>query len=166
MALKYSEDYKELVFSAWYKNNRAISKSLCNSLPVDSNNGKSPDILTITRWRDDGNWEERANSLDSAVVTSNNNKIISERIEMYKEHVQISNSLIAKGKEYLENHDILDAQDALRAITLGIEIQRASVGQASYGEKILSMGDEKLVKELQTLLGKPKTDDIINGEVV
>lgn len=163
MAETYSDQYKEQTFILWYDGNRKISQKFANSLPEDEN-GQRPTFKTIEKWRDEFGWMQRADALDGELSRKLQDEVINKRIKMYEEHVEVSNSLIAKGKDYLENHPIEEMGDALKAISLGVEIQRVSVGQIELGQKILRMSDEQLNREIYKLMGK--SDEIEESEII
>ena len=162
MAETYSDQYKEQTFILWYDGNRKISNKFANSLPEDEQ-GQRPTFKTIEKWRDEFGWMQRADALDGELSRKLQDEVINKRIKMYEEHVEVSNSLIAKGKDYLENHPIDDMADALKAISLGVEIQRVSVGQIELGQKILRMSDEQLNREIYKLMGK---SDELEDEII
>jgi len=155
--VSYSDQYIEQVFALWYKGGRKISQKFSNSLPEDEK-GERPTFKAIEKWRDNYGWMERADVLDAELSLALQDQVINERIAMYKEHVQVADSLIEKGKTYLNDHEIDDMTDALKAISMGVEIHRLSVGQVALGQKILSMNDDQLTRELNKLLS-PKSED-------
>ena len=155
--MSYSDQYIEQVFALWYKGGRKISQKFSNSLPEDEK-GERPTFKAIEKWRDNYGWMERADVLDAELSLALQDQVINERIAMYKEHVQVADSLIEKGKTYLNDHEIDDMTDALKAISMGVEIHRLSVGQVALGQKILSMNDDQLTRELNKLLS-PKSED-------
>ena len=157
MTENYNDQYIELIFHKWYNGGRKISQRFANSLPQDDR-GNSPSFKTIEKWRDGFGWIERADSLDADLSRRFEDEAVEKRIEMYREHVEVSNALIQKGKQFLETHPIEEMSDALKAISLGVDIQKASIGQIEMGQKILKMSDEQLTKELNKLLGKPDTE--------
>ncbi len=163
MAETYSDQYKEQTFILWYDGNRKISNKFANSLPEDEK-GQRPTFKTIEKWRDEYGWMQRADALDGELSRQLQDEVINKRIRMYEEHVEVSNSLIAKGKAYLENHPIDEMADALKAISLGVEIQRVSVGQIELGQKILRMSDEQLNREIYKLMGK--SDELEEAEII
>lgn len=162
--MSYSDQYIEQTFALWYKGGRKISPKFANSLPEDEK-GERPTFKAIEKWRDNYGWMERADILDAEISKALQDQVINERIEMYKEHVQVADSLIEKGKTYLKDHEIDDMTDALKAISMGVEIHRVSVGQVALGHKILSMNDDQLTRELKKLLSsKAQDDEFIDAE--
>lgn len=158
MSENYSDQYIEQTFYLWYKGGRKISQKFSNSLPEDDK-GQRPTFKTIEKWRDAYGWVDRAEGLDADISNALQKEVINERMEMYKSHVELADALIAKGKEFLDTHEIDDMADALKAISMGVDIAKASVGQVALGQKILSMSDDQLTKELNKLLAPQKKDE-------
>lgn len=158
MSENYSDQYIEQTFYLWYKGGRKISQKFANSLPEDEK-GQRPTFKTVEKWRDSYGWIDRADTLDADISNALQKDVINERVEMYRRHVELADSLLEKGKKFLEEHPIDEMSDALKAISLGVEIHRVSVGQVALGQKILSMSDDQLTKELNKLLAPQKKDD-------
>lgn len=166
MPENYSSKYIEETFYRWYESGMKISPKFANSLPADEQ-GKAPTFKTIEKWRDAYGWVDRAEELDNAISKSIQDTIVGKRTAMYEEHATVANKLVQKGREFLESHSIDTMADALKAISLGVEIERVSVGQADLGRKIMSMSDEQLTSELQKYLKPPTKDsEFIEGETL
>jgi len=158
----YSDAYIEQTFYRWYDGNRVISQKFANSLSPDEN-GNVPSFKAIDKWKTKYGWVERADSMDAQVSLEFQKKVIDARVKMYEEHSNVANALVEKGKEFIKDHPIETMQDALKAISLGVEIERVSVGQADFGRKYLNMTGDQLTNELRKLLGSPeKPDDFID----
>lgn len=149
----------------WYETGKKISNKFSNSLPEE--NGNRPSPKTVEKWRDQFGWLQRADILDAELSQVLQTKIIDKRIKMYEEHSKIADELIQKGRTFLRTVELKDASDAIRAISLGVEIEKESIGQAEVGRRLLTMSDDQLNKELERLIGKPKalSDNIIDAEV-
>lgn len=166
MAENYSDQYIEQTFFLWHRGGRKISNKFANSLPEDEK-GQRPTFKTVEKWRDAFGWLARAESLDVELSNTLQKEFISERTRMYLEHTEVSTLLLEKGKEFLLEHPIEDMTDALKAISLGVEIARVSVGQAALGNKILTMSDDQLTKELDKLLApQRREDEFIDAETI
>lgn len=165
MSENYSDQYIENTFYLWHRGGRKISQKFANSLPEDEK-GQRPTFKTIEKWRDRFGWIDRADKLDADISSALQEKVIDERIEMYEEHTALANTLIEKAKTFLAEHPIEEMKDALKAIELGIEIQRVSVGQAEFGRRLLSMSNEQLGKELNKLLQPKQENEFIDVEPV
>ncbi len=161
---KFADSYREVVFALWYEGGKNIGNNLIDAIPDE--NGEKPAISTIIKWRDMYGWLERAEVLDVQVSQNITDEIVSKRIEMYEKHSRVAGELVEKGIQFLRSNPIDSSSDALKAIALGVDIERASIGQADVGRRILRMSDEQLTKELARLVGKPEgnDDDIIDAE--
>jgi hypothetical protein len=153
MPAHYTDDYIEQAFYVWYDSNKCGSHKLVNLLPK-TEDGNSPARMVIERWIHEKGWIERADALDAEISRKLDDEVINKRMEMYKEHAEVGEMLIAKGKKYLEENGITQAPDAIRAITSGVDIRVASVGKAEAWQKISTMTNEQLDKELYRLTGK------------
>ncbi len=164
MAENFTDQYKEEVFLLWYDGGRKISNRFTNSLPEE--NSSRPTPKTVEKWRDSFGWIERAEVLDAELSERLKDKMINDRVEMYEKHVQLASDLIEKGKEFLQTHELKDSSDALKAIALGIDIEKVSIGQAEIGRKILTMSNDQLERELLKLIGRqaPPSDEFIDIE--
>lgn len=155
--MAYDENYLEEIFYAWYEGGRSLS-----IVPKDKS-GSSPSKKTIEMWARDNDWNQRADILDAQVSKALDEKVIQRRAVMFEEHVKLADQLIEKGMKFLNEEGITSDNSAIRAITLGIETQRVSVGVAEAFAKISAMSNEQLEKELLKLTGRDKA---IDGEVV
>lgn len=165
MSDRFSDPYKEQTFFLWYEGGRRVGNPFINSLPADES-GNVPTHRTLEIWRDTFGWVSRAEELDAELSKKLQDEVIDKRVKMYEHHIEVSNALIEKGEVYLREHPLDSASDALKAIDLGIEIQKASVGQVELGRKILTMSDDQLERELLKLVGKSKepVDEFIDAE--
>lgn len=165
LAENYTDQYIEQTFYLWHKGGRKISQKFANSLPEDEK-GRRPTFKAIEKWRDKFGWIDRADKLDAEISNALQERVIDERIQMYEKHVGLANALIAKGEAFLVSGTITEMKDALKAIELGIEIERVSVGQAEFGRKLLTATGDQLVKELNKLLApKIESEFIVDGDV-
>lgn len=165
MPENYSEQYIEQVFYLWHDGGRKISQRFANSLPEDEN-GNRPTFKTIEKWRDTYGWVDRAEDLNAKISMSLEKVAIEKRTKMYLEHEEVGTALLTKGREFLESHPIEEMADALKAITLGWELRKNSIGQAEIGQKLLNMSDEQLIKELNKMLLPKNENEFIEGEEI
>jgi hypothetical protein len=153
MPSHYTDEYIEQAFYVWFNNNKCGSHKLIGLLPK-TEEGNSPSRMVAERWIHEHGWVERADALDAEVSRKLDDEVINKRMEMYKEHAKVGKMLVDKGREYLVSRGLKDSSDAIRAITSGVEIEQASVGKAEAWQKISTMTNEQLDKELSRLTGK------------
>lgn len=154
---KYSEHYLDKTFYLWYEGGKKLSQKFINSLPEED--GDSPNLTTVTKWRNDYGWVERAQAMDDELSNVIQNQIIDKRAKMYEEHIEIANTLLTKAREFLATGKIEDMGEALKAIDLATELQKASIGQVEWGRKMMSMSNEQLTTTLKSLLGDIKNEN-------
>ncbi len=159
---QYSEDYIDQVFYHWYENGKQTGAGLTARLQKDLN-GRTPTDSTVNNWVVQYGWVERADKLDVEVSKVLDTEVIDRRVEMYKRHAEIGQDMVEMGIAFLKENGIKTDQAAIRAIDSGVEIQRVSVGLAEAWQKISTMSDDQLTKELARLSGG-KTKPEAEGE--
>ena len=166
---EYPDLYVDKVFYAWYNNNKRVNAKLVKDIPdFPEDSGNKPNVATLNIWIKKFDWDIRAQGLDDEISHRMDDEIITKRMEMFKQHQIIGGQLIEKGITFLKENGISTDQAAIRAIDLGINIERVSTGMAESYLKISKMSDEELQRELLKLTGKkPDNDDeeIIEAEV-
>lgn len=169
MAENYTEKYKEDLFYAWYETgDKSFGTSLLDKIPANEN-GSKPNLISIKKWSEENGWIERADALDAQVSVAQDNLVINRRIAMYEKHEEVGEELITMGRDFLkklgEGGGLKTENAAIRAIELGMETERKSVGVADYVRRLSDMTPDQLDMELQKLLGQKKDDEfIIDGE--
>jgi hypothetical protein len=159
MPAHYTDDYIEQAFYIWYRNNKCGSHKLINLLPK-TDAGNSPARMVIERWLIERGWKERADALDAEVSMKLDIEVIDERTAMYKRLAEIGREETEMGYTFLKEHGIQKEENALRAISDGTALQQRAVGGAEFLQKVLTMSNEQLDKELLKLTGKtPKMEN-------
>jgi hypothetical protein len=164
---EYSDTYKDRCFYVWYENNKSFGGvGFLEKLPEPENGINRPGKVTLQKWKDSFGWVARADALDAEVSLALDQTIVDKRIQMFKEHAEVGRELIQKAREYLVANDFKDGNEALRALSLGIDTQRVSEGAAEAYSKIANMTEDQLAKEFVKLTGGNKKDeDFIETEV-
>jgi hypothetical protein len=179
----YTPDYREACFLIWYKNGRPSLRKLAPILPIASV-GKRATEWALRAWYKKDEWKKRADGMDAEVSREINKEAIEEKILMLKRHADASGKLIKMGVDYLEEHGITKGVDAIRAVTKGMEMERAARGMPIALSEMDTWSDEQLVryveKQLETPVlpenesdeseeasdDKPDDPNIVEGEVV
>lgn len=166
---EYPDLYVDKVFYVWYNNNKRVNAKLVKDIPdFPEDSGNKPNVATLNIWIKKFDWDIRAQGLDDEISHRMDDEIITKRMEMFKQHQIIGGQLIEKGITFLKENGISTDQAAIRAIDLGINIERVSTGMAESYLKISKMSDEELQRELLKLTGKkPDNNDeeVIDAEV-
>lgn len=162
---QFSDKYIEEIFYLWHDNNCQSGKTFLNE--IHDEEGRKPSLITIGEWVERYGWIERADALDAEISRELDSKIIDRRVKMFEEHAKIGKALIEKGESYLNGEFGISSDNAaIRAVGLGVEIERISVGQAEAWMKISKMTDEQIAKEFARLSGKlPNDVEIKDGEI-
>jgi hypothetical protein len=182
----FTADYKEACFLIWYKNGRPSLRKLSKILPVSSV-GRPASEWALRTWYKSEEWKKRADGMDAEVSREINKEAIEEKILMLKRHADAAGSLVKMGIDYLKSHDLDKSADAIRAVAVGMEQERAARGMpialnemekwtteqlVGFVEKQLSNETPLLPDESEEGLDEKSNDsdptddpDIIEGEV-
>jgi hypothetical protein len=156
----YSEAYKDTIFYLWYNNNRISLPELVKILQPDER-GKIPHMQSVFRWKQEMNWDLRADSLDAKVSEQLDMTVIEERVQMYKKHAEMGESLASKGMAYITDagKGIQSDSAAIRAVVEGIEIESKNRGLADALSRVFAMSEKELDMNLKDLLTNKKGED-------
>ena len=157
----YTQDYVENCFWHWYSIGRPTIAVLARTVRPD-NTGKAPTSVTLNKWKREGKWDERVAELDLKVRDVVERQYVSAKTEMLSRHAQIGRDLIEKAVNALRDMDLKSAHAALRAIELGIEIEKDSSNLEKLLSTVALLEDSKLVGRMEYLLGK--TVAVVDGE--
>lgn len=149
----YSKHYIENIFWLWYGLGRISFKDLVLRIKPDKSNHK-PTYLTITNWAKDNEWEVLADGLDEEARDRTAQKYVTEKALMLTKHAETGREIQEKGLQAFRDMKINSPHAALRAIELGIEIERESVNIEKLMETVSSMDDAKLMKKVNDYFPK------------
>ena len=124
---------------------------LVKILPLDDR-GKRPHMQSALRWKNDLGWDTWADGLDAKVSEQLDMTVIEDRVQMYKKHAEMGESLASKGMEYLQKEGIASDSSAIRAIVEGIEIEGKNRGLADALSRVFAMNEKELDMELKKML--------------
>ena len=165
MPQSYTDTYKEQAFYLWYDNDKCPITRLAELLPKNPD-GRSPGSIVLTQWQNEFGWKERADALDADVSRKLDEDVINKRATMYARLAEIGQFEAEEGYRYLKEHGITKEDTALRAIADGALLQQRTVGQAEAWQKIATMTDEQIVKELERLTGRTQKKEFdVDAEV-
>lgn len=160
LADSFGDEYKLQVFLVWYNTGKPSGEMLRTLIEPDSLTENLPAAHTLNQWIRE-TFIPKALFLDEQVSADIDKKLVAQRVEMADRHAHIGKILQQKGLEYLESHDITNAKDALAAIIKGVEIEHeARVLPTDILEKLDTMSDDQLVKELTKVIQSSKILDI------
>ena len=129
-------------FEQWYSLERNWTKSAQNS--------------TVSRrllysWADTFNWLDRADKRDAMAQRIIDEEAAKERADRQKRRRMAGELLTARGLEYLREHPLETAADAIRAIKAGTEIERKEDGVPDWVLMILNADPSTLEAMGKTL---------------
>jgi len=164
--VKFSDHYRSKIFTIWYNAGKPNHRVLYNMMPPDETTGALPKQGTLADWMA-GEFTEKALELDRQVMEQINSELVAEKVEMLRRHSKTGQMMHDEAVRWIETHkDDLTASTAIRMLVEGIRIERESRGLPEALKKMMSMNDEELLEEVQTLLSNapaailpPSTND-------
>lgn len=165
----YTEQYVERIFFLWHDGDRVINNAFIEKLP-ETEEGKKPGLFTVRRWVEERGWIERADALDAEISVAIEKTVIQQRVEMYEKHAKVGEELIGMARTFLQKQvdggGLKTENAALRALELGMDTERKSVGISDAIRRIAEMTPDQLDNELRKLLGQKQENEFtIEGEV-
>lgn len=156
----YSESYIEQAFVVWLENGQPPMPKLVLMLDTDDQ-GHRPAKETLIGWYNKYGWGEKAAGLDQRATQQYEADYVANKALMMGRHAEIGRKLANKGWDWIEKHEIRSAFAALRAIELGIQMEKDASNLGALLDTVAKMGDEKVMSKLDQLLAKvrPKYDD-------
>lgn len=162
MELRFSPEYKDAVFYAWYKAGRPRLTKVVNFIPPTPD-GRKPNTVTVKDWVESENWYQRADALDAEVSMKIDQEVIEARVTQLREMAQLGKEVMNLGYEYLKDEGFDSAASAVRAVGLGGDMYFKYAAAADYIAKIGTMSDKQLDRELMKLLNKGD-GEILEGD--
>ena len=147
----YTADYKEACFLIWYKNGCPSLRKLAPIIPISSVGGRATE-WALRAWYKKDEWKKRADGMDAEVSREINKEAIEEKILMLKRHADAAGRLVRLGLDYLDNHGIDKSADAIRAIAVGVEQERAARGMPIALNEMEKWTTEQLVGYIEKQL--------------
>lgn len=151
----YSETYVEQAFLTWYANGQPPFSKLVLMLDTD-HQGHRPGKESLGIWYSKHGWGERAAELDKRATDKYEAEYVNAKAAMMVRHAHIGRELAERGWEYIETHQMKSAFAALRAIELGIQMEKDASNLGALFETVAQMGDEKIRSKLDLLLAKAR----------
>jgi hypothetical protein len=151
--VEFTPEYKEACFEAWYRAGCPSSiKSTMLVLPPNPG-GPMPKQSTITAWKEDMGWTQRADVYDARVAQEMEIELVEQRKTMLRKHAEEGAKLQDLGMKFLEKSGGIETDStALRAVLEGAVLERTSLGLSEALTRIMKMSDDQLVNEVQNIL--------------
>lgn len=149
----YSDNYIESVFFLWYGAGRDIRVSI-----PPSEEGNTPNPLTVAAWKRRYAWEERADVLDAEVSRKLEKQAVEKKAKAITKMAEAGEAMLDAGLRFIKENDKFDTHSsAVRAVIGGADLlaQYAGIGEFIMGR----MNNAQLTKELYRLLGKNENED-------
>ncbi len=152
VVLTYSDVYIEKVFYVWYSHGRPsrFPSDFTTLIPEDEHNRK-PKIALILKWRNERNWDLRADELDARAMQIVDDEVVLQKAKMLRRQAEIGFELQEKGMQALREEGFDTSASAVNAVVRGVEIERSSRGISEFLMKLSKMSDADIKEELARL---------------
>ena len=139
----YTQAQRESAFAAWFEAGRpglfAFQKSY-----TDPDTNQRIGYKALWGWKRSGHWDERADVLELPAVRRAEASMIEERTQMLQRHMAEGRLLQKRGVEFLQQKKLTSGNEAIRALEVGITLERQVVGLPQLMVEIGAMDTESL----------------------
>jgi len=150
----YSDSYKESCFQSWYAAGRpTMMKTVLDLLPKDEY-GRIPNFEVFRKWRNEGKWDIRADSLDARVNKEMENKLVLQKVNMLEQQAIKARNMQEQAADYLDENGFDSSSSAVNAIIKGAELERTAMGLSDAILKLAKLSNDELMVETQKMLQK------------
>ena len=126
--------------------------------------GVIPGVPVILKFMKES-WYESAKELDEQVGKQLEANMIAEKVSVLERHAKTGLKMQTLAMEYLDEHGVGSARNAIEMLVKGLEIERISVGAPKVAAKLMDMTDEQLLDELKQLVsGSPIVSTEANNQ--
>lgn len=163
----YTEEYKNRCFIIWYAGGRtSFMTKLIEVLPKDEY-GRVPKAPMVSTWRNEMNWDIRADELDAKALAKVDDQLILQKAEMLKRQADFGKEMQDKGIAYIRGAEGIDSSaSAISAVVKGAELERTSRGMSEFLLKLSKMSDADIKDQILKLSTRAETGNIIDAEEV
>lgn len=108
--------------------------------------------MAVRRWAVWFNWEERAQERNSIVNARIAEQGVERTVKMLESHFEVGSLLIDRGARFLLENGISNERDAIRALEVGVRIQRQVEELPDWMVKTQGASTQDLMSEANKLL--------------
>ena len=160
---KYADEYIERCFQVWYSSNQPSMALLQRSIP-ESPDGRIPATITLSQFRDEHGWDERADGLTALAVKENDKLLINNKAEMLREMAQDAHEMRTTAKAHILENGFDNSSSAVTAYFKASEEERLVRGVSEMLLKVSNMASENLLLRANKLL--KRKNEAVDGEIV
>jgi len=145
----FSDDYQVEVFLIWYDNGKPNNKQLAELIDTDPVSGLKPSDRTLKEWINN-RFTVRAIEIDNKVAERIEQELVAQRVGMLGRHAELGMKMQNMGIDYLEEHGVGSARNAITLLVRGVEIEHeARIAPIDILSKLDKMTDEQLLEDLK-----------------
>lgn len=160
---KYSEEYVERLFQAWYALNQPTDMEMVIEKAGASPNGDTPSKSTVRQFVDTYGWRERADAMNAKAIEIAESTLIQQKAEMLKRQAQDAFEVALKAKQHILEEGFDTTASAVAALKWASEEERTTRGVSDMLIRVSKMSKEDLEARALKLL--QRTNEVIDGDV-
>lgn len=151
MARKSKHRQQIEAFEVWYALDRDFNQTLQK---LAENEEKAPSLRTLYLWAEQLGWIAKADGRDKVAEERAAKEAIKRKAAMLKRHSEMGRVLQNAGLRYFDSHNkqVETGQQAISAISKGVEIERTSEGLPAWIVDLLAASDDDLIQQYRNLL--------------
>ncbi len=133
------KEHHKAAFETWYEND-------CHFLKTAELCGVAP--KTVHQWSKTYDWRLRASVRDAELQRVSEKAAVKRQLKLIEKQREAGQALRVRGVEHLAANKIHRASDAIKAIQVGIELERQAEGLPDWVFALQSMSEDELQAEL------------------
>jgi hypothetical protein len=119
---QFSDDYQVDVFNIWYNAGKPNNKQLLELIGTDKISGLKPSERTLKEWIGT-RFVVKALEIDNLVAERIEQELVAQRLGMLQRHAELGMKMQGMGIDYLEEHGVGSARNAITLLVRGVEIE-------------------------------------------
>jgi hypothetical protein len=160
---KFSEDYINTCFTVWYSLGQPVNMSLVIDKIPESPDGNKPTKLTLSKFKMDYGWVERADVLNAKAVEIVEHQMVDQKAVLLKKQMEDALAVNEVAKNYILDNGFDSSASAVNAFFKSAEEVRTVVGVSAMLTKISKMSEEELRARAEKLLQRKNS---VEGEIM
>jgi len=156
----FTDEFKTAVFSLWYTNSEPTAlelyKLFTEEQKVDPETGSYLEKSTLNSWIVN-TFRTKASLLDERFKNQIDKDLVDGRVRMVKKHIEAFEKLEKDALDFIEEHGLGNARNALTAFFKAVELEREARGlPIGAFEEIASKDEKELADALREIAEKMK----------
>ena len=160
---KFSEDYINTCFTVWYSLGQPTNMNLVIDQIPESPDGNKPARLTLSKFKEDYGWVERADALNAKAVELVDKELVDTKAELLRKQFKVAAEVGQKAIDHILEDGFDSSSSAVNALRWASEEQRIVIGVSEMLVKISKLPNEDALARYNKLLQRKNS---VEAEIV